>query len=163
MDIVLVHPEIPGNTGNVGRTCVATGTPLHLVKPLGFQIDDKNIRRSGLDYWKDLNLTVHESLKDFLRSGLTERPVFLFSRFAKQSFWCAEFPEDSVLIFGCETRGLPAPLKRKFKSHLFKIPMSGPVRSLNLSSSVAVALYEALRQQEVRTRPLSRRGEIRGT
>ncbi len=147
MEVVLIHPEIPWNTGNVGRTCVATKTPLHLVAPLGFDLDDRMMKRAGLDYWSKLELTVHPSLRAFQTSETASRPVFLFSRFAKRLFWNAEYPKDAVLVFGSERRGLPDSLKRKHRSSLYRIPSPGPVRSLNLSTAVAVVLYEALRQQ----------------
>lgn len=148
MDVVLVHPEIPQNTGNVGRSCVATGAALHLVRPLGFSLDDKFLKRSGLDYWDHLDVTIHDSLRGFLASPVGGRPVFLFSRFARKSFWDAAFPSDAVLVFGSETEGLPVPLKRKFASRLYRIPTEGPVRSLNLATAVGIVLFEALRQRD---------------
>ncbi|MFH1016558.1 MAG: tRNA (cytidine(34)-2'-O)-methyltransferase [Pseudomonadota bacterium] len=152
MDVVLVHPEIPWNTGNVGRTCVAVRTPLHLVAPLGFDLSEKSIRRSGLDYWDKLDLTVHASVRHFLRSPLAGRPVFFFSRFARRSYWKASYPRNAVLVFGSETRGLPPSLSRRFPKSFFRIPTDGPVRSLNLSSAVGIVLFEALRQQQKRSR-----------
>jgi tRNA (cytidine/uridine-2'-O-)-methyltransferase len=146
MEVVLVHPDIPQNTGNIGRSCVATNTPLHLVGPMGFSLDDKFLKRSGLDYWKDLNVTTHGSVRDFLRSPVGRKPLFLFSRFARKSFWEVSYPQDAVLVFGSETEGLPAALKRKFAARLCRIPTQGPVRSLNLSTAVGIALFEALRQ-----------------
>jgi tRNA (cytidine/uridine-2'-O-)-methyltransferase len=148
MDVVLIHPDIPPNTGNIGRTCVATGTRLHLVGPMGFSLDDRFLKRSGLDYWERLDLTLHGSVRDFLESPAVRRPLFLFSRFAKRSFWEASFPEDAVLLFGSETAGLPVPLKRKFASRLYRIPTAGPVRSLNLATAVGIVLFEALRQRD---------------
>lgn len=145
MDVVLVHPEIPWNTGNVARTCVATNTPLHLIKPLGFSLDDKQMKRAGLDYWPHLDLTVHESVAAFYESELNHRPMFLFSRFAKRSFWQAEMSSNAVLVFGSETKGLPEDFKHKHPNGLYRIPTPGKVRSLNLSTSVAIALFEGLR------------------
>lgn len=146
MHVVLVHPDIPWNAGNVGRTCVATNTPLHLVGPMGFSIDDKWVKRAGLDYWEHLDLTLHESLRKFERSALSRKPMLLFSRFAKKSFWEAPFSTESVLVFGSETAGLPKSFLKKNSSRTYRIPISGPVRSLNLSTAVAVALFEALRR-----------------
>ncbi len=148
MQVVLVHPEIPWNTGNIGRTCVATQTPLHVVEPCGFSMDHRWVKRAGLDYWKDLDLTVHGSLRHFYGSKEASSPVFLFSRFAKRSYLDVSYPENATLIFGSETQGLPPALKRKYRNALYRIPTSGPVRSLNLSTAVAVVLFEALRQQE---------------
>lgn len=154
MRVVLVHPEIPGNTGNVGRTCVATNTPLHLIKPLGFSLEDKFLKRSGLDYWPHLELYVHDSLATFKETMLREEEdVFLFSRFGTQTLWEASFTPRSILIFGCETQGLPKPLMKQYPKNVYAIPMSGPVRSLNLSTAVGVVLYEALRQTGNSSRP----------
>ena len=146
MHVVLIHPDIPQNTGNIGRTCVATGTRLHLVGPMGFSLDDKFLKRSGLDYWKDLDLTVHGSVREFLGSAVGQGRLFLFSRFARKSFWEASYPEDAVLVFGSETEGLPPALKKRFSSRLFRIPTVGRVRSLNLSTAAGIVLFEALRQ-----------------
>ncbi len=148
MDVVLVHPEIPWNTGNVARTCVATQTPLHLVKPLGFSLGDKQMKRAGLDYWPHLNLHVHDSLKAYYQTDVAARPTFLFSRFARKSFWDVEMPSDAVLVFGSETKGLPDSIKRRYRGSLVRIPTPGKVRSLNLSTSVAIALFEALRKNQ---------------
>ena len=148
MNVVLIHPEIPWNTGNIGRTCVAAKCSLHLVKPLGFSIDHKWVKRAGLDYWKSLDVTVHDSLRSFLETELASQPIFLFSRFAKKSFWKAKIPKNAVLIFGSETSGLPANIKTKYRKALYRIPTKGPVRSLNLSTAVGIVLFEALRQQQ---------------
>jgi tRNA (cytidine/uridine-2'-O-)-methyltransferase len=146
MHVVLIHPDIPWNTGNIGRTCVATRSSLHLVGPMGFTLDDKFLKRAGLDYWKDLDLTTYPSLRDFLKSSVAKNPLFLFSRFARRSFWEVPYPEDAVLVFGSETEGLPRNLKKKFASRIFRIPTPGPVRSLNLSTAVGIVLFEATRQ-----------------
>ncbi len=146
MDIVLVHPDIPFNTGNVARTCISTNITLHLIEPLGFSIADKDVKRAGLDYWKDVKLQVHKSWEDFLASPTGQKPKFLFSRFAEKLYWDAEFTQDSVLIFGSETNGLPQAIKDQYPDRLLRIPTPGPVRSLNLSTSVGIVLFEALRQ-----------------
>jgi len=150
MDIVLVEPDIPWNTGNIGRTCVATQTPLHLVEPLGFSLDDRFLKRAGLDYWKDLDLTVHESFEECMKSKrLKDKPVYLFSRFAKKPIWKVHFPHNAVLVFGSETKGLSTRIKNRYPSRLIRIPTVGPVRSLNLSTAVGIALFEGIRQNQV--------------
>ncbi len=146
MDIVLVHPDIPFNTGNVARTCIATDITLHLIEPLGFSIEDKDVKRAGLDYWKDVKLQVHKSWQDFLNSPTGKKDLFLFSRFAESLYWDAKYTQDSVLVFGSETKGLPDEIKQSLPRHLYRIPTPGPVRSLNLSTSVGIVLFEALRQ-----------------
>lgn len=146
MDVVLIHPDIPQNTGNVGRSCVATQTTLHLVGPMGFTLEDRWLKRAGLDYWKDLDVQTYPSLDVFLESPIAERPLFLFSRFAKKSFWDAKYPENAVLVFGSETEGLPSDFQKQYSSQIYRIPTPGPVRSLNLSTSVGVVLFEAYRQ-----------------
>jgi len=146
MDVVLVEPDIPWNTGNIGRTCVAANVRLHIVGPTGFSMDDRQMKRAGLDYWKDLDLHVYASLDKFLKSDLVQQPVFLFSRFAKKLYWDASFAKDSVLVFGSETAGLPDRVKELNKEEIYRIPTPGKVRSLNLSTSVGIVLFEALRQ-----------------
>jgi tRNA (cytidine/uridine-2'-O-)-methyltransferase len=146
MDIVLVHPQIPWNTGNVGRTCVSTQTRLHLVEPLGYTLDDRQVKRAGLDYWQHLDLTVHPSLDAFLASSVGQRPMVLFSRFATRPYWEVTYTPDTVLVFGSETQGLPDNFKKARAHQLVQIPMGGPVRSLNLSTSVGIGLFEAIRQ-----------------
>ena len=148
MDIVLVHPDIPQNTGNVARTCVATHTTLHLIEPLGFSLEDRWLKRAGLDYWKDVKIKVHANIDDFFSSGFESKKMFLFSRFATKIYWEAKYTNDSVLVFGSETAGLPNELKDRFKNHLYRIPTPGPVRSLNLSTSVGIVLFEAIRQSQ---------------
>ncbi len=147
LDIVLVQPQIPFNTGNVGRTCVATASSLHLVKPLGYSLDDRYLKRGGLDYWKDIDLTVHESLDDFIAwLDTSNKTPYLFSRFAQKTYWEESFQKNAVLIFGSEVNGLPIKLKERYCDALLRIPTPGQVRSLNLSTSVGVVLFEALRQ-----------------
>ena len=146
MNIVLINPEIPFNTGNIGRTCVATNTHLHLVGKLGFKIDDKEIRRSGLDYWPKLKYTLHNTFDDFLAALPKGARLFFFSTKGAKELWDIKFKEGDFLIFGSESGGLPKQLYTDYKESLYKIPMWGEVRSLNLSSSAAICLYEALRQ-----------------
>lgn len=146
MHVVLVHPDIAGNTGNVGRTCVATGSTLHLVKPMGFEISDKHLKRAGLDYWEHLDLKIHESVDELERLFFQGKDVFLFSRFGTKKHWDAPYSRDSVLVFGSETKGLPAELTKKYAQHVYAIPMTGPVRSLNLATAVGAVVFEAERQ-----------------
>lgn len=145
INVVLVEPEIPQNTGNISRTCACTGAKLHLVKPLGFSIDEKHVRRAGLDYWKDLDLTVHESLEDFLEFA-KDRPMVFASTKSARNHTEAEYPDGVFILFGKETKGLPEDLLRDNYDRCVRIPMLPDRRSLNLSNSVAVVLYEALRQ-----------------
>ena len=150
MDVVLYEPDIPGNAGNVGRTCVATGTPLHLVGKLGFSLDDTHVRRAGLDYWKKVQLRKHKNWNDFAKSLDPGASLYLFSKKAKRAYWEATFVPESYLIFGCETSGLPESFHKRYASRFYRIPMRpDSVRSLNLSTSVGVVLYEALRQTGV--------------
>lgn len=145
--IVLVEPEIPPNTGNIARTCAATGTKLHLVKPLGFSIDDKHMKRAGLDYWKYVDLEIHENLQEFLDKYGHSR-IFLATTKAGQKYTEVTYQEGDFLVFGKETKGLPWELIKQHYQWAVRIPM-GPeteLRSLNLSNSAAVILYEALRQ-----------------
>ncbi|WP_073973634.1 tRNA (cytidine(34)-2'-O)-methyltransferase [Erythrobacter donghaensis] len=145
--IVLVQPEIPGNTGAVGRTCVALGMELVLIHPLGFTIDDKRVKRSGLDYWPHVRLTEYASWEAFLEAR-EPRPdqLFLFEEFGARSFYEPEYPDDAFLVFGQETKGLPKPIIAAHADRLFKLPMrSEVIRSLNLANTVAAAAYQALR------------------
>ncbi len=147
LNIVLVNPEIPFNTGNIGRSCVATGTRLHLVGKLGFKIASKEIRRSGLDYWPNLDYRRYDTWDAFLEAEKpTEEKMFFLSTKGKTLYWDAAYPPDAFLIFGAESCGLPKEFYERYKHRLFTIPMPGPVRSLNLSSSAAIVLFEALRQ-----------------
>lgn len=146
MHVVLVEPEIPPNTGNVSRTCAVTGTPLHLVKPLGFSLADRHLKRAGLDYWQHLRLTVHESLESFFASIAGQRFWLLTTKGGLCYTQVSYLPGD-YLVFGKETAGLPASLLCRFPERCLRIPMGDKVRSLNLSNAVAVVLYEALRQQ----------------
>lgn len=147
LNIVLVNPEIPFNTGNIGRSCVATGTMLHLVGKLGFKIESKEIRRSGLDYWPNLNYRRYTDWEEFLAVNQPqEENLFFLSTKGTTSYWDAHFADNSYLVFGAESCGLPKDFYTRYKNRLYTIPMTGPVRSLNLSSSAAVVLFEALRQ-----------------
>ncbi len=146
MHVVLVEPEIPPNTGSIARLCAATLTPLHLVAPLGFKIDDKHLKRAGLDYWSFVDLRLHHSWQDFCQRTAGKN-LFYFSKRAATSYIRACYQEDDYLIFGPETRGLPQELLDANQDRLYQIPMMGQgVRSLNLSNAVSIVLYEALRQ-----------------
>jgi len=145
MKIVLYHPEIPQNTGNIGRLCVATKTPLILVRPLGFFIDSKEIRRSGLDYWEDLDLTLVDSLEEVKRQN-SESRLWYFSTKVKSPYHEARFESGDILVFGSEGTGLPSEVFEDDRDSILTIPMWGPVRSLNLATSVGIVLYEAYRQ-----------------
>lgn len=146
IDIVLVEPEIPHNTGAIARTCAATGARLHLVKPLGFDISDKMVKRCGLDYWYLVNITVYENLDEYF-SKRGDNNLFLATTKAPRAYNEADFSGDVTLMFGKETAGLPEWLREKYRKSCIRIPMIGEARSLNLSNSVAVLTYEALRQQ----------------
>jgi tRNA (cytidine/uridine-2'-O-)-methyltransferase len=146
MQVVLFEPEIPPNTGSVARLCAATLTPLHLIEPLGFKIDDKHLKRAGLDYWEFVELHVHKSWDDFLTTAAPKNLLF-FSKRAAKSYTSTHYHENDFLVFGPETRGLPQRLLETNPNSFFRIPMMGiGVRSLNLSNAVSIVLYEALRQ-----------------
>ncbi len=147
LDIVLVEPEIPHNTGAIARTCAATGARLHLIRPLGFDISDKAVKRCGLDYWYLVDLHVYENLDEYFSLNGDEN-LFLATTKAPHSYFEADFSAERVsLMFGKETAGLPAWLREKYREHCIRIPMISEARSLNLSNSVAILAYEALRQQ----------------
>jgi len=143
--IVLVEPEIPQNTGNISRTCAVTGTALHLVHPLGFSIDDRQLKRAGLDYWKDLTLYEHQSFEE-VEAMFPDARFFLCSTRAKHTYSDVAFRDGDLLVFGKETAGLPQSLLDRRASDAIRIPMGENQRSLNLSNSAAIVLYEALRQ-----------------
>jgi len=146
LNIVLIEPEIPNNTGNIGRLALATGSKLHLVKPFGFEIDDKRLKRAGLDYWQHLEVIYYDSSEDFFSKNSDAKMVFLSSH-GQQSHWDINYSDDMFLIFGKESVGLPKPLIEKHKEALFKIPMfSNHIRSLNLANAVSIIVYEGLRQ-----------------
>jgi tRNA (cytidine/uridine-2'-O-)-methyltransferase len=145
--IVLVQPEIPGNTGSVGRTCVALGMELILIHPLGFEITDTRVKRAGLDYWKHVNLTEYASWDAFLEAR-APRPeqLFLFEEFGAKSFYEPDYPDDAMLVFGKETTGIPKAIIDRHADRLVKLPMrSDVIRSLNLANTVTAAAYQALR------------------
>lgn len=145
--IVLLSPEIHQNTGNIARTCAATGARLHLIRPLGFEITDKALRRAGLDYWYLLDVKLHDSLEDFFATEQPER-FHLLSTKAPRCYTEAAFQPGDYLIFGPESRGLPEDFLEEHRSHCVRIPMLDAARSLNLSNAVAITVYEALRQQD---------------
>ncbi len=145
MNIVLLNPEIPYNTGNIGRTCVLTNTKLHLIKPLGFSIDEKSVKRAGLDYWKDVKIVVWENLDEFLKSN-EDKTIYFATTKTNQKYSDVKYNENDFIMFGPESRGIPEELLNKFKDNNITIPMIPIGRSLNLSNSVAIILYESLRQ-----------------
>jgi tRNA (cytidine/uridine-2'-O-)-methyltransferase len=145
LNVVLVEPEIPQNTGNIARTCAATGTRLHLIKPFGFSLEDKYLKRAGLDYWHLLDIQYHESLSEFF-DLFPDGDFYFCTTKAKQSYTQVSYTENSFLFFGKETAGLPQNLLEEYVDRAIRIPMRTEARSLNLSNSVAVVLYEALRQ-----------------
>ena len=146
VDIILVEPEIPMNTGNIARTCACTGARLHLIKPLGFDISDKAVKRAGLDYWQYVDISVYENLEEFFEKNGDEN-LYLATTKAPRSYAEADMSGDVKLMFGKETAGLPEFLREKYRERCLRIPMLGPVRSLNLANSVAILCYEALKQQ----------------
>lgn len=144
--VILVEPEIPQNTGNIARTCAATGSTLHLVGKLGFSLDDRYLKRAGLDYWPLLTVSCHETLEDCLQA-IAHPPCYYLTTKAPRAYHEAAFENGCALIFGKETRGLPEPLLQQQLQRCVRIPMLDEARSLNLSNAVAIVLYEALRQQ----------------
>ncbi len=147
LNIVLIEPQIPSNTGSIGRLCLATNSTLHLVEPLGFEITDSRLKRAGLDYWQYLNLKIHPNWNTFLESLPSDTHKVFFSKKAKPLYSDFRFKEGSYLIFGKETTGLPQPMFEKFPDEIVRIPQYDlRVRSLNLSNVVSIAVYEALRQ-----------------
>lgn len=145
LNIVLVEPQIPQNTGNIARTCAATGARLHLVEPLGFEIDDKKLKRAGLDYWQYLDITYYHNLNDFFVRN-QGGAFYYFSTKGQQLYSDVSYPDHAYLVFGREDKGLPEPLLFQHQQHCVRLPMRGMIRSLNLSNSVAIGVYEALRQ-----------------
>ncbi len=147
INIVLCEPEIPQNTGNIARTCAATGASLHLIRPLGFEIDNAKLKRAGLDYWDKLDITFYDGLDDFFakHQGIT---VYYFSTKAKNKYSDIKYPDEAWIMFGKETRGLPEELLYANPETCVRIPMRDQLRSLNLSNSVAIAVYEILRQRD---------------
>ncbi|MBP5245283.1 MAG: tRNA (uridine(34)/cytosine(34)/5-carboxymethylaminomethyluridine(34)-2'-O)-methyltransferase TrmL [Clostridia bacterium] len=144
--IVLLEPEIPQNTGNIARTCAATGASLHLIKPLGFEITDAKLKRAGLDYWRFLDVNYYENFEDFLQKTKGSE-YFFFSTKAPRAYTEIQYPDDCFLVFGKETAGIPEEILKKYLDRCVRIPMRGNLRSLNLSNSAAIAVYEVLRQR----------------
>ena len=145
LNIVLFEPEIPANTGNIGRTCVATGTRLHLIEPLGFRLDEKSLKRAGMDYWKDLDVTTYINYEDFLERNPGAR-IYMATTKAKQVYTEVHYEPDCYIMFGKESAGIPEEILVENQETAVRIPMIGDIRSLNLGNSVAIVLYEALRQ-----------------
>lgn len=145
-NIVLVEPEIPQNTGNVSRTCAATNSVLHLVRPLGFEISDRTLKRAGLDYWQYLDVRYYDSFQELLDKYYDGTNFYFMSTKGAKVYSDAKFKDGDFLVFGKESHGLPEPLLEKYYSQTLRIPMWQNLRSLNLSNSVALTLYEALRQ-----------------
>ncbi|MDD7885408.1 tRNA (cytidine(34)-2'-O)-methyltransferase [Flavivirga sp. 57AJ16] len=146
LNIVLIEPEIPNNTGNIGRLALASGSHLHLVKPFGFEIDDTRLKRAGLDYWQHLSVTYYDNTDDFFLKNKNEKMVFLSSHGTK-NHWDIPFEDHLFLIFGKESVGLPKPLIKANQNKLFKIPLySEQVRSLNIANAVSIVVYEGIRQ-----------------
>lgn len=146
LHIVLVHPEIPNNTGNIGRLSLATASHLHLIKPFGFEISDSRLKRAGLDYWKHIELTIYDSIEDFYLKN-QDRKIVLLSSHGTKSVWDIPFEDDMMLLFGKESSGLPAEILNKHPGSIYKIPLhSDHIRSINIANAVSVTVYEGLRQ-----------------
>jgi len=148
LHVILYEPEIPNNTGNIGRTCVATGCHLHLIGPLGFDISEKSVRRAGLDYWKFLTYTYYDSYEKFLKNFPVDQIYYLSTK-AEQKYTEMSLEGEVAVMFGPETRGLPTSIMEKDWDQCFRLPMIGPTRSLNLSNAVAIVAYEGLRQKRL--------------
>ena len=147
LNIVLLEPEIPANTGNIGRTCVAAGARLHLIEPMGFQINEKQVRRAGLDYWEKLDYVIYDSFSDFLAKNPGAR-LYMATTKAKHVYSEVSYEDDCYIMFGKESAGIPEEILVDYEETTIRIPMFGDIRSLNLGNSVAIVLYEALRQHE---------------
>ena len=145
MNVVLLEPEMPANTGNIGRTCVATHTRLHLIEPLGFKLNEKMLKRAGLDYWDKLDVTVYCDFQDFLERNPGAR-IYMATTKARKVYTEVSYEPDCYLMFGKESAGIPEEILVRHQEDCVRIPMWGEIRSLNLSNSVAIVLYEALRQ-----------------
>lgn len=147
MNIVLLEPEMPANTGNIGRTCCATGTRLHLIEPMGFRINDKTLKRAGLDYWDQLDVTVYDCLEDFFeKNPKAAGKMYMATTKSRKDYSEVAYPEDAYIMFGKESAGIPEEILVDYQDTAIRIPMNEKIRSLNLSNSVAIVLYEALRQ-----------------
>lgn len=147
LNIVLFEPEIPSNTGNIGRTCVATGTRLHLIEPLGFRLNEKAIQRAGMDYWKDLDVTTYLNYEDFLERNPGAK-IYMATTKARKTYTEVKYEEDCYIMFGKESAGIPEEILIRHPDTAIRIPMNEQIRSLNLANSVAIVLYEALRQHD---------------
>ena len=147
LNIVLFEPEIPANTGNIGRTCVATNTRLHLIEPLGFSLEEKQLKRAGMDYWKDLDVATYVNWEDFCERN-PEAKVYYATTKARHVYSEVNYEEDCYIMFGKESAGIPEEILKDHPDTCVRIPMVGETRSLNLSNSVAIVLYEALRQNQ---------------
>lgn len=157
LNIVLFEPEIPANTGNIGRTCVATDTRLHLIEPLGFRLNEKSIKRAGMDYWEDLDVTRYINFEDFLEKNGNPK-IYMATTKAKNVYSDVSYEEDAYIMFGKESAGIPEEILVRYPETSIRIPMAGDARSLNLSNSVAIVLYEALRQQKFQS--MNMEGEL---
>ncbi|MBE5964721.1 MAG: tRNA (cytidine(34)-2'-O)-methyltransferase [Lachnospira sp.] len=146
INIVLLEPEIPANTGNIGRTCVATGSRLHLIEPLGFSINEKALKRAGLDYWEHLDVTVYESFDDFIEKN-PDAKIYMATTKSKKRYDEVNYEDGCYIMFGKESAGIPEEILLDYKETAVRIPMLPNIRSLNLSNSAAIVAYEALRQQ----------------
>jgi tRNA (cytidine/uridine-2'-O-)-methyltransferase len=144
LHVALIEPQIPPNTGNIARLCAATETALHLIEPLGFALDDAEVKRAGLDYWDEVDLWVHPTWRHF-REAIARERCWYFSARGTLSFWDACIPDGSCLVFGNETSGLPERILEKHPERVYRIPMSGPVRSLNLATAAGIVLYDVLK------------------
>lgn len=152
--IALIEPRIPPNTGNIARLCAATGTALHLIEPLGFRLEDDDLRRAGLDYWEAVDLWTHPHWGAFREAVARERCLY-FSAHGTRSYLDAPYATTSVLLFGNETDGMPERIRAKYPDRLFRIPMTGDVRSLNLATAVGIVLYEAIRRLGIALEPFA--------
>jgi len=152
LHVALIEPQIPPNTGNIARLCAATDSSLHLIGRLGFSLDDRDLRRAGLDYWEHVDLWTHPEWRAF-RDAISRERCLYFSARAERTLWDAVIPANACLVFGNESQGLPDRILEKHPERCYRIPMAGPVRSLNLATAVGVVLYEGLRQQHAATPP----------
>jgi len=158
LHVALIEPQIPPNTGNIARLCAATDTSLHLIEPFGFSLDAAELKRAGLDYWEAVDIWVHPNWRAF-REAMDRDRCLYFSAKATRSHWEAPYRPNTCLVFGNETQGMPERILEKHPEQCFRIPMPGPVRSLNLATAVGIALYEAIRQTSGRS---ARQGGVSG-
>ncbi len=153
LNIVLLEPEMPANTGNIGRTCVATGSRLHLIEPMGFSISDKMVKRAGLDYWDKLDVTTYINFEDFLEKNPNAK-IYMATTKSRQTYTDVSYEEDCYIMFGKESAGIPEEILLENRENCIRIPMLPHIRSLNLSNSVSIVVYEALRQLDFRNMQL---------